>query len=134
MKVLLDTNVLLDVAQARVPHRAESEAVVTWCVEHPGQSFVAWHTLSNLYFIIGNDRTAREFIADLLKVCEVPATGTAAAKLGLRLPLRDYEDALQLAAALEAGADVIVTRDEKDFRDSTIPGQSPSAFLAALPR
>ncbi len=132
MKVLLDTNILLDVAQARLPHEAESKAIVRWCEQNPGQSFVAWHTLSNLYFIIGDDETAREFISDLLEICEVPAGGTAVARVGLGLPLSDFEDALQVAAALEAGAEIIITRDERGFRRSPVPAQSPRAFLAAL--
>ena len=81
MKVLVDTNVLLDVAQDRVQHRVESEAVLKWCEDHPGQSFIAWHTISNLYFIIGEDRIAREFIADVLKIFEIPLSGTATARV-----------------------------------------------------
>ena len=132
MKVLVDTNVLLDVAQDRVQHRVESEAVLKWCEDHPGQSFIAWHTISNLYFIIGEDRIAREFIADVLKIFEIPLSGTATARVALSLPLTDFEDALQVAVALEAGADVIVTRNEQHFSRSPVLPQNPRAFLAAL--
>lgn len=132
MRLLIDTNIFVDVARQRVPHLAASEAVVKWCESHPGSGLIAWHTLSNLYYLIGDDVRARQFIAGVLETFEIPATGTARGKLSLRLPIRNFEDAMQIAAAIEAGADMIVTRDEADFRRSPVPVQSPRAFLAAL--
>ena len=134
MKILVDTNVLLDVAQQRQPFLADSDAVVRWCEVHPGQGFVAWHSISNLYFILRKplgEVASREFVAMVLEIFEVVATGTASAKLALRLQMGDLEDALQTAAAIEAGADVIVTRD-RDYQAAPIPVQTPGEFLASL--
>jgi predicted nucleic acid-binding protein len=135
MKALVDTNVLLDVALQRQPFLTDSDTVVKWAQSHPGQGFVAWHSISNIYYIVQKelgDAEARQFIGTLLDIFEVAVTSTASAKHALRLPMRDFEDALQVAAAIAAAADVIVTRDVTDYSGSTVPAQPPAGFLAAL--
>lgn len=80
MKVLIDTNVLLDVAQQRAPHFSGSEQVIKWCEGHPGHGFIAWHSVSNVYFILEkqlNDTAARQYITTMLDIFEVAVTGTS---------------------------------------------------------
>ena len=136
MKVLIDTNVLLDVALHRPAFFSASDRVVRWCENHRGRGFIAWHTVSNLYYILRKslgDEAARGFIATTLDIVEVARVGTAEAKHALHLGLFDYEDALQVTAAVAAAADVIVIRDEADFAASIVKVQSPEAFLASMP-
>ena len=135
MKLLLDTNVLLDVALERTQFFADSDAVVAWCQHNPGSGLIAWHTVSNVYYLLKSARdnaAARGFIETLLEIFEVSPTGTAAAKQALHLGVSDFEDALQIAAALAGGADVIVTRDRADYTASPLPVQSPGEFLSSL--
>lgn len=136
MKALIDTNVLLDVAQQRMPHLADSDRVMKWCEANPGHGFIAWHSISNVYYVLRkaiDDASARQFITTLLDLCDVVETGTASAKLALHLSFTDFEDALQTAAAVTAGVDVIITRDKRDYAKSPIPVQSPDEFVATLP-
>ena len=136
MKVLPDSDVLIDVATARAPFAADSGAVLNWCELHPGNGFVAWHTISNLYYILrpklGVSDT-RRFIHDLLVFVEVIPTGTAHAKHALALPLEDFEDAMQSAAAVAAGVDFVVTRNVADYLRSPIPAVLPGTFVAQAP-
>jgi predicted nucleic acid-binding protein len=135
MKVFVDTNILLDVALQRAPHLADSDRVMKWCEAHPGYAFIAWHTVSNLYYLLEkqlDDAAAREFITTLVDVFEVVETGTAFVKHALHLPFTDFEDALQTVAAVAVGADVIVTRNKPDYAGSPIPVQTPGEFLASV--
>jgi hypothetical protein len=50
----------------------------------------------------------------------------------LSLGWREFEDAVQSVSATKAGADYIVSRDPKDFRDSTIPVRDPAFILPLL--
>jgi hypothetical protein len=74
VKLLLDADVLLDVALNREQFAPDSHAVVKWCHERPGAAVAAWHTISNVYYVLrpaqGNV-TARKFISDLLAFCDV---------------------------------------------------------------
>ena len=136
MRLLLDTDVLLDVAEERQPHVTASEAVLNWCEGHPGSAVIAWHSVANLYYLLRKskgDADARQFIHELLAYVEVVATGTAQAKHALALPMSDFEDALQVAAAVAAGVDTIVTRNTSDYPSSPVPVMTPEAFMAIVP-
>ena len=130
MRLLLDCDVLLDVLLAREPHLEESAEVLDWAEAHPGSVAVAWHTLANLHYLSSDG--ARGFIRELLEFARVPRTGTAEMVEALELPLADLEDAMQVAAAGSFGAQVIVTRNLRDFRDSPIQALSPPDVLPLL--
>lgn len=133
MKVMLNCDVLLDVALRRMPFATNSSAALDWCERHPGSGFVAGHTLPNVYYILEKDQgdaLARQFLHDLLAFVEVVPTGTAQTKHALALPMTDFEDALQAAAAVQSGVDAIITRNIADYRNSPIPALLPGDFLA----
>jgi predicted nucleic acid-binding protein len=136
MSLLLDSDVLLDVALQRQPHFPNSRAVLDWCELHPGEGFVAWHTIANFYYIFSREQdeiAAREFIEDLLEFVEVANVATPQAKHAIALPMADFEDALQVAAAVSAGVDYIVTRNVADYGGSPIPALTPTDVLPHLP-
>jgi predicted nucleic acid-binding protein len=135
VKVLLDADVLLDTALHREPFAADSDRVIRWCQETPQAAMVAWHSISNLYYLLSlalDDSKAREFITDLLRFVAVASGGTSGVRHALTLPLRDFEDALQVAAAISGGAGVIISRNVRDFRRSPLPAVTPSHFLRRL--
>lgn len=132
MKALLDTDVLLDVALARLPFAADSAAVLRWA-EADGEAAAAWHSLANCAYLLKGG--GRPFLGRLLQIVEVAPTGTADARRALGLPMADLEDAFQAAAALAWQADVIVTRNTADYRRSPVVAVAPAEFLrrARLP-
>jgi predicted nucleic acid-binding protein len=137
VKLLLDADVLLDTALHREPFAADSDRLIQWCQETPQAALVTWHSVSNLYYLLHAARTdarAREFITDLMRFVVVTSGGTEAVRQALTLPLRDFEDALQVAAALSGGADFIVTRNICDFGGSPLPAVTPSHFLRKILR
>lgn len=132
MRVLLDTDILLDVALRRGRFLADSAAVLRWAESEPGRAAVAWHSLSNISYLLRPD--ARPFIRGLLEFVEVAPTGTDAARHAVGLPMTDFEDALQAAAALAFGASSIVTRNARHYRRSPVPAISPADFVAEVRR
>lgn len=130
MRVLLDTDILLDVALGRSKFFAHSAAVLHWAESEPGEAAVAWHSLSNIAYLLRPD--ARPFIRDLLKFVEVPTTGTDAAKQATGFPMKDLEDAMQAAAALAFAASYIVTRNIPHYRTSPVPAISAGDFMAKV--
>lgn len=130
MKIHIDCDVLLDVALCREPHFRESCQLLEWAEAHPGKSVMAWHTAANLVYL--GDENAREFVQDLLDFVEVPATGGQWLFEALRYPVKDFEDAMQVAAAAAGGAQVIATRNVKDFKQSPVRAMTPAKILAML--
>jgi predicted nucleic acid-binding protein len=126
MKILIDTDILLDVALSREPYLKNSSDVLRW-VENGGQAAVAWHTLTNLAYILKSG--GRKYLTRLLQLVEVAPVGTSGAKHAMALSMNDIEDAFQVASALAWKADFIVTRNTHDFRHSPVAAISPAEFL-----
>jgi predicted nucleic acid-binding protein len=128
MRILIDTDVLLDVALAREPHLAASAAVLEWA-HQGGHASVAWHSLTNCSYLL---KGGKPFLQKLLKIVEVAAVGDAGARVALCLPMNDLEDAFQAAAALAWKADFIVTRNVADYKKSTVKAVTPAAFIKSM--
>ena len=126
MKLLIDTDVLLDVALARDPHLAASADVMRWA-EAEGTAAVSWHSLTNCAYLLKGG--GRPFLARLLRIVQVAPVGTPDARRALQLPMADIEDAFQAASALAWQADFIVTRNVRHYRRSPVPALTPTAFL-----
>lgn len=134
MRLLLDINVLLDVALQR-PGAPASARLLGLCGRQH-EAWLAWHSVATLAYLIERQQSAisaRDFIRGLLVWAEVAHTTRADALAALDLPMPDFEDALQTAAAMACGAHVIVTRNERDFKGSPAPGMTPEAFLRRYP-
>lgn len=130
MKILIDTDILLDVALDRSQFAEASGQILDWAEDHPGATCVAWHTLANVAYLVKGD--PRAFLRELLLFVVVPGTSTEAAQRALELPMADLEDAFQAITAQSFTADYIVTRNVKDYRRSPISAVSPEQFLSDL--
>ncbi|MBA3495225.1 MAG: PIN domain-containing protein [Gammaproteobacteria bacterium] len=134
MRLLLDINILLDLAFQR-PGAPASAALISACGRQH-QGFLAWHTLVTLAYLIerqGSAQMARAFIGELLTWADIAPTTRTDAVNALAWSMPDYEDALQAAAALACGASWIITRNQRDFAASPVPTLTPEDFFARYP-
>lgn len=135
MIILLDTDVLIDVALDREPHVAASAALLEAIERGDASGFIAWHTLSNFHYILTPRQGAagaKEFLLDLLSFVGVAQTSTASAAFAAGLPMKDFEDALQVAAAAACGAALIATRNVGDYAGSPIQAELPAEVLRRI--
>ena len=133
--MLLDTDVLLDVALDRQPHADAAAEILDRLERGRERAFIAWHTVSNFYYLVAPSRGgpgARDFILDLTRFVAVAETDTSAVRYAAELPMHDFEDALQVAAARACGARHIVTRNVRDFDRSPIPALTPAEALTEM--
>ena len=133
--MLLDTDVLIDIALDRHPFAEPAAALLDRIEQSRRRAFIAWHSVSNLYYIVapvhGGIRT-RDFIVDLTRIVEVAITDTQAVRYAAELPMADFQDALQVASARASGARHIVTRNIRDYRRSPIRAMPPAEALTEL--
>ena len=132
MRVLLDTNVILDLFLDRAPFA--DGAATLWLAHEREQlsAYVAAITPVNLFYIarkLRDEAAARRAVVELLAALNVCAIDQATLKSALQLPFRDYEDAVQHAAASAAGLDAIITRNVKDYSAATLTVFTPSEFI-----
>ena len=119
----------------RKPFSNNSALVLDYCQKNRLSGFVAWHSISNFYYFVSpkiSKNDSKLFIDGLLDFVKIPLTSTKDLKFALRLKMGDFEDAMQVAAAVACKAEAIVTRNTKDFANSPIPADSPEAVIQNL--
>lgn len=135
--VLIDTNVILDVALALEPWVHEATLLLDHASRGTVRAFVAGHAVTTLYYIVERARgqtVAVGAVSDLLSILDVVELGAADFQRALTFRLRDYEDAVQAAACLRVGAAYLVTRNPKDFTSAPVTTRSAGEVLALLSR
>lgn len=137
MRVLLDTNVVLDFVLARQPFFAEADEIFVRLQNNEFEAFVSPITPINVFYTTRKERdkpTAFSAIEELLKVVEIARSDKRIFQNALLLDFSDYEDAVQAAGAAAENLDAIVTRNAKDYKNASIKIYSPNDFLQVLQR
>ncbi len=135
LRVLVDVNVVLDVLARRQPYFEGSAQV--WAAIETGRAegLLAAHTVTTLHYLLKRHTDHARAVAvltDVLGVFEVAPVDRHVLLAALALGGRDFEDAVQMAAAASAGATHIVTRNTPDFRRSPVAVLQPADLTALL--
>ena len=134
-KVLVDTNVVLDVLLDREPHMEASAAV--WAAVETGisEGLLAAHAVTTIHYklqrMLGAAK-ARQSVSAVLRVFGVAGVDGGIVQEALQLSITDFDDAVTAAAARRAGCEFIVTRDPRGFRGSPVRSFTPEAALPLL--
>ena len=133
MRILIDTNVLIDYLMCRTPHSDDAEKIIILCKNMQVKGCMAAHSLINILYILRKEMTLEEQKKFLLYLSEfIEIVGIDRRKILNVLTddlFADVEDCLQAECAKDFSADYIVTRNVKDFQNSMIPAILPCEFL-----
>lgn len=135
MKLLIDTNVVLDVLLEREPFAEHARRL--WAQVESGkvEGLLAAHSVTTVWYLAAEARTrafAREVVSLVAEVFGVAAVDSGVMRRALRLDLADFGDAVCAAAAEGAGCDLLVTRNGKDYRQSPVAAVDPMTALAVI--
>ena len=135
IKALLDTDVNLDFILERQPFFALADEIFLRCSNGDFEAYVCDITPINIFYIgrkeIGRQKTIQA-IADLLTLAKICTAETSILQKALISLITDYEDAVQHECAVAENLDAIVTRNTKDYKNSSIKVYSPTEFLQFL--
>ena len=133
MKVFIDTNVILDIWLERSEFSEYSKDSVEACELGQIEGFSSWHSISNLYYItldkLRDEKAVKSLLGGFLKFIQIPKVNEKDAQVALTLPIKDYEDALQVVTAKAGKVDVLITRNKKDFKKSGLDVFTPKEFV-----
>jgi predicted nucleic acid-binding protein len=135
VKVLLDTNVVLDVLLAREPFLTDSKAVWQACDDGRINGYFLASALTDIFYIarkISGRDAARQAVEVCLSAFAVCPVNQAVLEHALLLAGSDFEDNVQVAAAVQSEMDAIVTRNPDDFAHALLVVVTPAALLAQL--
>lgn len=133
IRVLIDTNILLDLLTEREPFSTDAQKIFELCIDGKIDAVMAAHSITNIFYILRKDYTDDERRDMLLSLCdyvEICSVGKEELKMALsRRDFADFEDCLQDECAKNFKADYIVTRNTKDFASAKTPAIMPKNFL-----
>jgi predicted nucleic acid-binding protein len=134
-RVLFDLNIILEVLQERKEFYDFSARLLAMAETGSIQGWLAAHSVTTLYYLITKDSSsehARVTLTNLLQFLKIAAVDQNTIEQALNLPYRDFEDAVQVIAALQQRADFIVTRNVKDYQPAPLNVIQPVELLAIL--
>ncbi|MCL8008521.1 PIN domain-containing protein [Gelidibacter japonicus] len=131
--VLIDTDVILDFFFDREPYSEYAAKVLNLCEEQKIKGFITPVAISNIYYLlrkIGKHDIIIERLKQLLTIIDIAEMDKTVVLNALNSQFKDFEDALQNFSAIGKGKiKVILTRNIKDFRKSTLAIMTPEMYL-----
>jgi predicted nucleic acid-binding protein len=135
MKILIDANVLIDVALEREPFFSDSDRILALSEQKTLIGYVSASSFSDLFYILRKNKgksLALDFLRHIVSFCQIATVDDAVIRQALAGDFKDFEDAIQYIAAIASQLDGIVTRNPKDFTNTTIPIYTPQKLIEAV--
>lgn len=132
MKVLIDTNIILDVLCKRQDFYEDSAKIFKLCEVKKISGVISALSIPNIMYILRKELDAdktREILDSLMLIFSVADLKADDLKKAADMRFKDYEDAIQSACATRIKANYIVTRNIKDFSESKVTAIKPAELL-----
>lgn len=134
MKVLADTNVILDILLKREPHFTASYTVLDLAAQGKIKVLLTASCVTDIHYLLrrsGLDPTAaKTALLQLLTIIELADVRPVDIERALYSKMTDFEDALVAEVADRTQCSHIITRNIKDFSDAKVPALTPLDFIA----
>jgi predicted nucleic acid-binding protein len=136
MRVLIDTNIVLDFLLQREPFLQDAELLFQAIEVGKVRGYVTATTLTDIFYIsrkhTGSIEQARQAISEILTIMIICPIDRAVLESAFNSGLVDFEDAVQIFSAVAQGLDAILTRDTKGFLSSPVSVISVQELLRQL--
>ncbi|WP_103030482.1 PIN domain-containing protein [Salinibacter altiplanensis] len=135
MRILFDTNVVLDVFLNRDPFVEFAAHLFEANARGDLEGILGATTVTTIYYLLDSNRgnaVAREKVEALLRLFDVAAVNRQVLVQAAESGFADYEDAVLHSAARTTGADGIVTRNTADFSTAALAVYAPAELLTIL--
>jgi predicted nucleic acid-binding protein len=135
MKVLIDTNIILDLALIRIPFYQEADEIFTLIEQGKITAFISATTFTDIYYILrkqkGKDWTF-EFLQRLTILCKINSITEEIIIKAINNSYKDFEDDIQYYSAIIDNLDAIVTRNIKDFPKDNLMILTPYELITMI--
>lgn len=135
MKILVDTNVVLDVMLDRKPFSLDAAKLFSKVESKELVGFLGATTITTIHYIarktVGS-KQARIEIEKLFQLFEIAPIDKSTLESAVKSEIIDFEDAVLHEAGKKVEVDAIVTRNPKDFKKGALPVFLPEELLTKL--
>lgn len=136
MRILLDTNIVVDFLTKRQPWYQDTVRLFDLMARGAFEGYVSAHAITTVDYLarkqIKEFVGRRSLLLSLLTHVQVGTVARATIDMALVSPIQDFEDAVAWAVASHLGCDFILTRDQRDFGNSSPGAISPLTLLTHL--
>ncbi|CAM3943947.1 PIN domain-containing protein [Flavobacterium cucumis] len=133
VKILIDTDVILDFFFDREPFSENAAKILSLCESKEIKGFVTPVIISNVYYILRQTAKHEKVIEKLkmlVSIAEILVINKDSILKALNSDFKDFEDALQnYSAELYKEIDIIITRNTKDYKNSSLGVMTPDNYL-----
>ena len=136
MKIMVDTNIIIDVLLEREPFVDDSCKLLSLCEEHQIDGFVSASSITDIYYLVRKDTHSTELaykaIGKILEIVKICSVTNAEVLPAFQKKAKDFEDCLVAVCAKSINCDYIVTRNIRDFEEFDVPAIAPADFLSRI--
>ena len=133
MRLMIDTNILLDVLIQRTEFFDNSKAVLALCENREVEGFVSASAITDIFYItkkaLGSVEDTYRVIGSILNIVRVLTVTNDDVLSAFQAKAKDFEDCLMATCAKSNKCDGIVTRNKKDFLSFGVTLYSPEELL-----
>ena len=132
MRLFLDTNIVVDLLEGREPFCYDAAQLFTMAHEKKVELLVSPMTFSTASFLLRKHGSegVRILLSNLRQLVSVTISDERTVDDSIASQFKDFEDAMQYYTALNAKAEIIITRNGKDFTASNLPVMTATEYLA----
>ena len=134
-KIFLDTNVILDLLGERVPFFDSIAKVATLADQKKITLIVSPLSFTTIDYVLNKYEISESILNKLRKfkiICEVYEVNEETIDKALNSSFKNFPDAVQYFTALQSNCSIIITRNGKDFKHSTIPIMTAEEYLCSI--
>ncbi|AZI54040.1 PIN domain-containing protein [Epilithonimonas vandammei] len=134
-KIFLDTNIILDFLGEREGFYEASAKIMTLADKKKIQVYTSPSSISNVFYVLAkyeNSKIALEKIRKFKLLCSMSVMDDEVVEKAIHSNFKDFEDAMQYFSALASNCNIIITRNEKDFKNAMIPVMNAESYLLSL--
>ena len=136
MKLLIDTNVILDAMMDREPWAKRAQDVILAIAEEKAEAYITASSFTDIYYLLHKHLRDKEqtkrVLLDLLVVVKVLDVTGADCEKAFDLPMSAYEDVLLAQCGKRHKVDYIITRNKKHYEASPVKAVEPEEILKSL--
>ena len=136
MRALIDTCVIVDVLQSRVPFVEDAQKIFLLAANQQFIGCITAKSTTDVYYLTHrlthDDKSSKTVLSKLFTLFEVVDTAGMDCRRAIPSEVSDYEDAVMIETALRTEADCIVTRNTRDYSRSPVTVYSPEEFIKKL--
>ncbi len=133
-KILIDTNIILDLLAKREKFYLDSRRIFSLADNNEIELYISTLSIANSHYILHEMlkiKKSREILGKFKVLVNSIALSDKIIELALNdSNFKDFEDGIQYYSAIDAKCDLIITRNSKDFKRSSIPIMKPNEFLS----